>query len=83
MRVIKTLRHRNVYVNERFFLDGVEKAKVLQAFRPHIFFDDQDTNLEPAAKHVPSAKASYQTKPAWRFTHRGRRSRKRPRSDLP
>ena len=61
MRVIKTLRHWNVYANEMFFLGGVEKAKVLKAFRPHIFFDDQDTHLEPAAKHVPSAKVPYRT----------------------
>lgn len=61
MRVIKTLRHWNVYANEMFFLGGVEKAKVLKAFRPHIFFDDQDTHLEPAAKHVPSAKVPYKT----------------------
>lgn len=61
MRVIKTLRHWNVYANEMFFLGGVEKAKVLKAFRPHIFFDDQDTHLEPAAKYVPSAKVPYKT----------------------
>ena len=61
MRVIKTLRHWNVYANEMFFLGGVEKAKVLRAFRPHIFFDDQDAHLEPAAKHVPSAKVPYKT----------------------
>jgi 5'-nucleotidase len=42
MRVIKTLRHWNIYVNQIFFLGGVEKARVLKAFRPHIFFDDQD-----------------------------------------
>jgi len=61
MRVIKTLRHWNVYANEMFFLGGVEKAKVLRAFRPHIFFDDQDAHVEPAAKHVPSAKVPYKT----------------------
>lgn len=61
MRVIKTLRHWNIYVNAMFFLGGVEKAKVLKAYRPHIFFDDQDSHLEPAAKHVPSAKVPYKT----------------------
>lgn len=64
MRVIKTLRHWNIYVNEMFFLGGVEKAKVLKAFRPHIFFDDQDTHLDPAAKHVPSAKVPYKSSSA-------------------
>lgn len=61
MRVIKTLRHWGVYVNEIFFLGGVEKAKVLKAFRPHIFFDDQDLHLDPAAKHVPAGKVPYKS----------------------
>ncbi len=61
MRVIKTLRHWGVYVNEIFFLGGVEKAKILRAFRPHVFFDDQDLHLDPAAKLVPSCKVPYQT----------------------
>lgn len=61
MRVIKTLRHWGVYVNEIFFLGGVEKAKILRAFRPHIFFDDQDIHLDGASKHVPSGKVPYKT----------------------
>lgn len=61
MRVIKTLRHWGVYVNEIFFLGGLEKAKVLKAFRPHIFFDDQDLHLDTAAKHVPSGKVPYKS----------------------
>lgn len=61
MRVINTLRHWGVYVNEIFFLGGVEKAKVLKAFRAHIFFDDQDLHLDPAAKHVPAGKVPYKS----------------------
>ena len=61
MRVIKTLRHWGIYVNEIFFLGGVEKVKVLKAFRPHIFFDDQDLHLDAAAKHVPSGKVPYKS----------------------
>lgn len=61
MRVIKTLRHWGVYVNEIFFLGGLEKAKILKAFRPHIFFDDQDLHLDAAARHVPSGKVPYKT----------------------
>ena len=61
LRVIKTLRHWGLYVNEIFFLGGVEKAKVLKAFRPHIFFDDQDLHLESAAKHVPAGKVPYKS----------------------
>lgn len=59
MRVIKTLRAWNVYVDEAFFLGGVEKRAVLEAFRPHIFFDDQDVHLDPAAQVVPSGKVPY------------------------
>lgn len=58
-RVIKTLRKWNVYVDEVYFLGGLSKDKVLQAFGAHIFFDDQDTHVEPASKVVPSAKVPY------------------------
>jgi 5'-nucleotidase len=59
MRVIKTLRHWGIYVNEIFFLGGVEKSKVVRAFGPHIFFDDQDLHLDPVAKYIPSGKVPY------------------------
>lgn len=59
MRVIKTLRSWGVYIDDAFFLGGVEKTKVLKAFKPHIFFDDQDVHLIEAAKVVPSGKAPY------------------------
>lgn len=59
MRVIKTLRAWGVYVDEAFFLGGLGKGKVLQAFKPHIFFDDQDVHLETAATLVPSGKVPY------------------------
>lgn len=59
MRVIKTLRSWGIYVDEAFFLGGVGKAKVLKAFKPHIFFDDQDVHLEAASSIVPSGKVPY------------------------
>jgi 5'-nucleotidase len=61
MRVINTLRDWGVYVNEIFFLGGLDKAKILKAFRPHIFFDDQDLHIETASKMVPSGKVPYKT----------------------
>lgn len=61
MRVINTLRHWGVYVDEVFFLGGMDKTEVLKAFRPHIFFDDQDLHLEKAAHVVPSGKVPYKT----------------------
>ena len=59
MRVIKTLRHWGVYVDETFFLGGVEKTKILEAFKPHIFFDDQDLHLEKVANIISSGKVPY------------------------
>jgi 5'-nucleotidase len=61
MRVIKTLRHWGVYVDEAFFLGGVGKDKVLKAFKPHIFFDDQTVHLEVASKIVPSGRVPYRS----------------------
>ena len=59
MRVIKTLRHWGVYVDEAFFLGGIEKSHILKAFKAHIFFDDQDHHLETASLVVPSGKVLY------------------------
>jgi 5'-nucleotidase len=61
MRVLNTLREWDVYVDEAFFLGGLPKDKVLKAFKPHIFFDDQDAHLNSAKTLVPSARVPYQT----------------------
>jgi 5'-nucleotidase len=58
-RVINTLRHWGVRVDETFFLGGFEKRGILEVLRPHIYFDDQLIHLEtthtatPAAQVVP------------------------------
>lgn len=59
IRVIKTLRHWGVYVDEAFFLGGLEKSKILQAFKAHIFFDDQDVHLKTSSLVVPCGKVLY------------------------
>jgi 5'-nucleotidase len=59
MRVINTLRDWGVFVDEAFFMGGLGKDKVLRAFNPHIFFDDQEVHLEAAANMVPSGKVPY------------------------
>jgi 5'-nucleotidase len=61
IRIIKTLRSLGVYVNESFFLGGLPKDEVLKAFRPHIFFDDQDVHAGPASQHVPSGRVPYKS----------------------
>ena len=61
MRVIKTLRAWGVYVDELFFLGGIDKSKILRAFKAHIFFDDQDIHLNKTASYIPSGKVPYKT----------------------
>lgn len=55
-RVIRTLRSWGITVNEAHFLGGRDKAAVLKAMGALIFFDDQETNLLPAASLVPSGR---------------------------
>ncbi len=62
LRVIKTLRQWGVYADSVFFLGGVAKDKILKAFRPHIFFDDQDIHVEPASRVVPASIVPYHSK---------------------
>lgn len=45
-RVVTTLKSWGVSANETFFLGGMDKARVLAVFKPHIFFDDQLTHLK-------------------------------------
>lgn len=61
MRVIRTLREWDVYVDEAFFLGGMSKDKILKAFKAHIFFDDQETHLKDTKLVVPSARVPYKT----------------------
>ena len=59
-RMINTLTHWNVEIDEVFFLGGIEKARILNIMKPHIFFDDQMVHLEHAdhipAVHIPFGK---------------------------
>jgi 5'-nucleotidase len=58
-RVIHTLREWNVSVDEAFFLGGVPKDRVLQAFGAHMFFDDQETHVRAASSVVPAGIVPY------------------------
>jgi 5'-nucleotidase len=58
-RVIHTLRTWGVGIDEAFFLGGVTKDKVLQAFGAQMFFDDQDAHVQAAAAFVPAGKVPY------------------------
>jgi 5'-nucleotidase len=52
-RVVTTLKSWGVSANETFFLGGMEKARVLGIFRPHMFFDDQLSHLQSPAGNIP------------------------------
>jgi 5'-nucleotidase len=54
-RVVTSLREWGIQVDEVFFLGGIDKARILKEFRPHIFFDDQVGHIEGAAGIAPSA----------------------------
>lgn len=56
-RAVRSLREWGVRVNDAFFLGGIEKARVLRVWKPHIFFDDQTTHFDGAdfvaGVHIP------------------------------
>ncbi len=64
-RVVHTMREWGVRVDEAHFLGMDTKDAVLQAFRPHIFFDDQLKNVTGVVPsgHVPFG-IKNQVKPA-------------------
>jgi 5'-nucleotidase len=53
-RVVSTLRQWGIEVDEVFFLGGIAKDRVLEEFRPHMFFDDQLQHVEGVAGLAPS-----------------------------
>jgi len=55
-RVIRTFRNWNVHIDQAFFLGGMPKDRILEEFRPHIFFDDQAVHALPASRVAPSGK---------------------------
>ncbi|MEX5589780.1 5'-nucleotidase [Pseudomonas urmiensis] len=53
-RALNTLKSWGVMANDAFFLGGIEKRRVLQVLKPHIFFDDQSGHLSGTRTVVPS-----------------------------
>ncbi len=51
-RVILTLRHWGVRLDEALFLGGRDKGPFLETFGADIFFDDSAHNVESARQHV-------------------------------
>jgi len=56
-RVVTTLKEWDIDVDQVFFLGGIEKARILDILKPHMFFDDQMLHLEHLvdipAVHIP------------------------------
>jgi 5'-nucleotidase len=56
-RMITTLNSWGIDINEAFFLGGIDKSRVLNVMRPHIYFDDQMGHLDHLDKipavHIP------------------------------
>lgn len=53
-RVVTTLESWGIRADETFFMGGIEKRRVLEVLRPHIYFDDQLGHLTPTASIIPS-----------------------------
>lgn len=53
-RLITTLKSFGMNAAELFLLDGLSKAPILEAIRPHIFFDDQVRHLTAVEAQIPS-----------------------------
>lgn len=51
---INTLNNWEVNVDEMFLLGGIDKSRILEVLKPHLYFDDQMAHLDQsAAKNIP------------------------------
>ncbi|MFF4316927.1 5'-nucleotidase [Streptomyces sp. NPDC001507] len=53
-RAVRSLKGWGVTVNDAFFLGGIDKSKIMQVLKPHIFFDDQVSHLAGTSRSTPS-----------------------------
>ena len=54
-RVINSLRHHKLTIDETIFADGQDKAPMLEGFSADIFFDDSLENVSNAQEKITSA----------------------------
>ena len=52
-RAINTLKSWNVGVDEVFLLGGINKSRILEVMKPHLFLDDQISHLDPKLHNIP------------------------------
>lgn len=52
-RAIRTLKDWGVTVDDMFLLGGIEKSRILNVLKPHIYFDDQLAHLNTDLTKIP------------------------------
>jgi len=52
-RAVNTLKKWGVTVDEMFLLGGVEKKRILEVMKPHLYFDDQLVHLDEKMLDIP------------------------------
>jgi len=52
-RAVNTLKEWGVTVDEMFLLGGIEKKRILEVMKPHLYFDDQLIHLSDEIKNIP------------------------------
>lgn len=52
-RAINTLKSWDINVDDMFFMGGIEKKRVLEVLKPHLFIDDQISHLNTEMKNIP------------------------------
>ena len=52
-RAINTLNKWGVAVDEMFLMGGVDKSRILNIIKPHIYFDDQLVHLDTETSKIP------------------------------
>lgn len=52
-RFLNTLEQWGLSATETFLMGGIEKKRVLEVLKPHLFIDDQESHLTPVSDDVP------------------------------
>jgi 5'-nucleotidase len=52
-RAINTLMEWGVTVDDMFLMGGIEKKRILEIYKPHLFMDDQLSHLNEAIENIP------------------------------
>jgi len=64
-RFVTTLRAWGLQVDEVFFLGGMSKGRIIEIFRPHIFFDDQRATVESVSSQIPAVHVPFGVRNAY------------------